>query len=139
MKREDSLQDEPALSGGAREKLSTRDSIANEPFFNQAAPALDPLESVWQEPGFSGGAGKAEYARFLAEKRRAAPPWKSWPLLPAIMLASAPLAIVLVFWTQFRGSPLLDATQAPGIIVLAPLVEEIGKIALPLIVVETRP
>ena len=137
-------------------KPSKDPSIEHEPQATEERFEVDPSErtgatpspptqeqrvdhSVWDEPALSvelagePPAGGLDYAGWLAQGRARTSVTFTWMLTLAATLLAGPLAVV---GALFRGGD--TAMQMLKLTVLGPLVEEMLKIALPLIVVERR-
>ncbi|MEO0529553.1 MAG: PrsW family glutamic-type intramembrane protease [Planctomycetota bacterium] len=137
-------------------------SVEFEPHLRQAAPsdALDPLEpplgnsppsedavehTVWDEPSLVAGsdgkeppAGQVTYKRWLAEGIANTSWGKSWAVTLALVLAAGPFGILGAFASGSIGSE-VNLGGVLAIVVLAPVTEEITKVAGALWVVEKRP
>lgn len=129
----DSLRDEPALAGS----IAERGTDDGGPARAAPRPTMPETQAVWHEPAFADGvADRRQYAAFLAEQRRRTPPWQTAPVFAGVLLVSGPLAIASTVFA--RGAP-SGSLGVLGICVATPVIEELGKVALPLMLVETRP
>jgi len=113
------------------------DSVFQEPHLNPPAePEEDEkslLDSVWMEPAHPRSDDPAPYQNWLREQfaRRASA--SSWVLTFILSLVAGPLAVVSVFIT---GNP---AYGALTMVVAGPVIEEMGKIVAPLVLMERNP
>lgn len=122
----------------------TNPSVFDEPFYQlETGPQITDREEldqvVWDEPAIQSSrpipADATSYAKWYQFKKDVTPAHKRWFWWVLISLLGGPLAIVtaLVF-----GNP----TSTGGylsLIVIAPIVEELIKMVLPLILLETKP
>jgi RsiW-degrading membrane proteinase PrsW (M82 family) len=115
---------------------SNTDSVFDEPHLNP--PSRDvrdeeapPLDSVHLEPS---AAEKSDlYGLWLEKQLKQQTPGRAWSLTLLLSLIAGPLAIFTAFTNTTGGSSFLI------MVVIAPLVEEMGKIIAPLMVVERNP
>ena len=118
-----------------------RDEIADEPALR--GPATPPASSgedtdgIWGEPALSGTPAAAESRKrhdswVAAQWKGASAPMRTLAFI-ALALASGPFAVVCALLRETVGRGFL------AIAVLAPVVEEAGKIAAPLTTLEKRP
>lgn len=118
------------------------DSVYDEPHLRSSGarlPASDkPTETVWDEPALqAGGAAPPPSAITYAGRLQAC--WRqtswagSWWLTLGIALAAGPFAVLVAFLKTWTFASFGAAIFA------APLTEELAKVAVPLIFVETRP
>lgn len=120
---------------------SRNDSVFDEPHLRAGPPRSDaqaPLDSIWHEPGREsefGASGTKPYQAWLKEQQSSVQPGRAWAMTLVLSLLAGPLALV---------STLMTTATAPGmgflmVVVIAPLVEELGKVMAPLLVVERAP
>ena len=113
-------------------------SVFEEPHFSGVPASQEVAEhEVWSEPGLLPDACPADPAQTYAGQLRArwlgASPAQSWFIVLALALASGPFAILSAFMKASAPGFVLAA------VVVAPLVEELGKAAAPLITLERWP
>lgn len=95
---------------------------------------------VWDEPGLSEQlsgprpAGADTWRSWLEAERSRTSALRSWTVVLAAALTAGPLAIVGAFWGSGQS-----AWGYLSMVVFAPAVEELGKAALALWIVERRP
>lgn len=111
-------------------------SIREEPLYQPSTrPTADP--SVWEEPALLPNLAPADPSRTPAAELqrhwRDASPAAAWALTFALALAAGPFAIICALLKSAAASAIL------AIVVVAPMVEELAKAALPLIVIERAP
>lgn len=122
-------------------KRTASDSVFSEPHFQDAVPApsdpnLSPADSVWMEPGQSPeGAGKGQqlYETWILGQKAKQTFLSTWSRTLLLSLFAGPLAIFTTFFTGHPGAGILL------LVVAGPLIEEIGKVLLPLMVMEKNP
>ena len=113
-------------------------SVFEEPNFSGVPAAPEVAEhEVWSEPGLLPDARPADpaqtYAGQLRARWRSASPAQSWCAVLGLALAAGPFAILSAFMKSSAPGFVLAA------VVVAPLVEELGKAAAPLITLERWP
>jgi RsiW-degrading membrane proteinase PrsW (M82 family) len=113
-------------------------SVLDEPTFNDLPRAKDAVEhEVWNEPALAPGTCPPDvaqtYSGLLREKWRQASPGISWLTVAGLALAAGPFAVLAAF---MKTSAPCFAVAA---IIMAPLVEELGKAAAPLMTLERWP
>ncbi|MFN4260555.1 MAG: PrsW family glutamic-type intramembrane protease [Gemmataceae bacterium] len=138
-----SIAHEPHLRGlpfrpDPSEETAKNDWLCRDP----AAVDEDRAEqSVWDEPGFSAAlAGPPPpdawtYCRWLQQRRAATTAAQSWGVTGAIALLAGPVAILSAFLSV--GYHTYFAVV--NLTVIGPLIEEVGKVAAALWVIEKRP
>ncbi len=114
------------------------DSVFDEPAWHQPERTDEAvLHEVWNEPGLMPGAlpalGTQTYADLLRERWQRTAHAASWLSVAALALAAGPFAIIAAFLKTSAAHLALAA------VIMAPLVEEIGKAAAPLIALERWP
>ena len=120
-------------------KPAVADSVFSEPQFQKAPPPhpdLAPTDSIWMEPIQSqAGAEKGQqlYHEWIRGQKAEQTPVKTWIRTLLLSLFAGPLAIATALFTGHPGAGILL------IVVVGPLIEEIGKILLPLMVMEKNP
>lgn len=122
-------------------KKESSNSVFSEPHFQEPPSFIpdqdkSPLESVWMEPLQSTtGAkkGKQLYRDWFLEQKSKQPLSKTWLRTILFSLLAGPLAIFTAFYTNHPGAGILL------LVVAGPLIEEIGKVLLPLMVMEKNP
>lgn len=120
-------------------KAATTDSVFSEPQFagtgeTRSTPEEAPLESVWMEPVSGTHAKGAQlYGTWLARQQSIHSTAGTWVRTFAYCLFAGPLAILSAFFIKTPGSGILLYTVA------GPLIEEIGKILIPLMIMEKNP
>lgn len=113
-------------------------SVFEEPNFSGVPVAPEVAEhEVWSEPGLLPDARPADPAQTYAGQLRArwlsASPAQSWCAVLGLALAAGPFAILSAFMKSSAPGFVLAA------VVVAPLVEELGKAAAPLITLKRWP
>ncbi len=113
-------------------------SVFDEPIFQDLPRAKDAAEhEVWSEPGLAPGARPPDaaqtYSGLLREKWRRASPELSWLTVAGLACAAGPFAVLAALMKTSAHSFALAA------IIIAPLVEELGKAAAPLMTLERWP
>lgn len=140
--RDPSIEHEPHLSGAA----TPLDAIDAKPALAGVAPsAPDDVEhTVWDEPSLvarcnvEAPEGQLTYARWL-DAGVARTTWlDSWVTTLLVVLAAGPWGVVGAFAAGSAGSE-VTFYGVLGAVVLAPVTEEITKLAAALWVVEKRP
>lgn len=121
-------------------KPANRDSIFHEPHLRPPAPAPQnrdaPLDSVWMEPihhPAGSEKGSDPYAVWLRREKSLHRSGLAWARAFGMALLAGPLAVASALLTRHPGMGLLV------VVVAGPLIEEIGKILLPLMVMERNP
>ena len=143
--RTDSVFDEPHLRPPDRPpplpEVGTA-RVGDEPGLRpsgQPPPAPDALsDAVWDEPAIQAADGApppggTTYARRLQTAWARNTPARAWLATLLIALAAGPFAVLVAF-LKTRA-----ALAGWAAVVAAPFVEELAKVAFPLLVVETRP
>jgi hypothetical protein len=104
-------------------------------------PADDEAEhTVWDEPGIapelagSPSTDDVTYARWLDRRRAETSPERSWAVTLGLMLAGGPWAVLGAMYGSGQ-----TFSSIVAIVFVAPLVEELMKVAAALTVVERRP
>lgn len=92
-----------------------------------------PVDSVWQEPTTRGQRVHTPYAEWLETQKGRITESSAWWLTLGLSWIAGPLAVATALFKGGPGSMLLL------VVVAGPLVEEIGKIMAPLMVVERHP
>lgn len=111
-------------------------SVFDEPHLRPAAKRPDgepPVDSVWQEPTTRGERETTPYAEWLDTQRERWSEASAWRLTLLLSLIAGPLAVATALARGRPGSMLIL------VVVVGPLVEEVGKIMAPLMVVERNP
>ncbi len=114
-------------------------SVFDEPHLRSSsplAPQTEASDSVWHEPGreLDGNApAELPYAAWLTRQAQHTTNARSLALCGLMALAGGPLAVLSVVLTRGPGFGYLL------IVITGPLIEEIGKVLFPLMVVERRP
>ncbi len=121
-----------------RRKHESPDSVFSEPHLQKPVQRQDasPLDSVWMEPLQStedAARGRQLYRDWLLEQQSKQNPLKTWSRTFYLSLLAGPLAILTALFTQHPGAGILL------LVVAGPVIEEIGKILLPLMVMEKNP
>jgi hypothetical protein len=120
--------------------LEQSDDLGDEPVRAGTPSGIDVEGSVRDEPSLAWNAeGTARvhgYADLLEQRRRATPAAWRWATVAALALASGPFGIFGAFWSVLGGATGLGYL---AVVVVAPVVEEMTKIALLLWVAEKRP
>lgn len=117
------------------------DSVFDEPHLRAATPRNTdqaPVDSIWHEPGREsepGTPGERPYQVWLTEQRSRTQANNPWAMTLGLSLLAGPLALVSTFMTT-ASAPRAGFLVA---VVIAPLVEELGKVMAPLLVVERAP
>lgn len=109
------------------------DSVFDEPHMRQAPsrPAGEaPVDSVWMEPSRQADGNPRPYAEWYQEQKARTTRLGSWRLTLLLSLVAGPLAVFSALFTQGPGAGFLL------VVVAGPLIEEIGKVMGPLMVVE---
>lgn len=110
-------------------------------------PADELQHSVFEEPGFSKElagtppASAVTYARFLREGRERVGAAASWGIVAGLALLAGPWAVVSAFIGALTGEAALGAGGGAGLLavaVVAPVTEEVLKIALATMALEKR-
>ena len=113
------------------------DSVFAEPQWNNGrSDPAEATDSVWHEPtsaGVPGGPQIKPYAAWLSRMAQGVTDASSLGLCALMALVGGPLAVLSVLWTRAPG------VGAILLVVSGPLIEELGKILFPLMVVERRP
>lgn len=142
--RNPSVFDEPHLQQG----FQVPDTAVDPPIGLNATPpvpaqivAEDIDHTVWDEPVIGdakaiGGKNAATYANWLAEKQDGFSESQSWLVTFGIALLAGPWAIATWF---FSGGYAWQSADLILTCCFVPLLQELGKIAFPLWVVEKRP
>lgn len=112
------------------------DSVFQEPHLRPPPPPLietdaPPLDSIHLEPGNSNS--RDLYGAWLERSLREQSPLKAWTLTLLLSLIAGPLAILTAFFNSGQRAEFLL------LVIMGPLVEEMGKIIAPLMVVEKKP
>jgi len=115
-----------------------RQSVFDEPHFRDAPRAEDAVEhEVWEEPGLMPNAhppdASSTYAGRLCARWLEADAGLSWLTVAGLALVAGPFAVFAAF---LKTSALCFAV---GAVIIAPLVEELGKVAAPLMLLECKP
>ena len=113
-----------------------KSSVFDEPHMRRPPRSDDgspPVDSVWMEPSTGGHSGPTPYAKWLETNRARFTPASAWRLTLGLSLIAGPLAVATAMVKGGTGAVLLL------VVVAGPLVEEIGKIMAPLMVVERNP
>ena len=113
-------------------------SVSAEPHLGTPARAKDAVDhEVWSEPCRPAGARAADPSKTLCGQLRqqwGRVSWgRSWGVVAALSLVAGPFAILAAFLKTSAPTGLLAA------LIAAPLVEELGKAVVPLMVLERRP
>ena len=122
-----------------RRNPSRPDSVFYEPHLRPdrpVAPSAEPSESIWHEPGRGGDPAAPDvlpYSRWLTRSRQQVSTFQSVCLYLLMVLAGGPLAVLSVLLTRGPGFGYLL------VVITGPLIEEIGKVLFPLMIVERRP
>ncbi|NLF37813.1 PrsW family intramembrane metalloprotease [bacterium] len=114
------------------------DSVFDEPALRAPARPVDAvLHEVWSEPGRMPSShpavGTLTYADMLSERWQQATPCVSWLVVAALALAAGPFAVLAALLKTSAAHIAIAA------VIMAPLIEELGKAAAPLIVLERWP
>lgn len=124
----------------ARKPPSDPDTILNEPQYRQtvlpSTPSEAPLDSVWMEPSHQATGltrGLHPYADWIQAELARHSVAGAWIRTFLLALFAGPLAVASVFLTRHPGAGMLM------VVVAGPLIEEVGKILLPLMVMERNP
>lgn len=142
---DDRLSAEPALSGLSTESAQPPAEAAGSPRTSTTPDPDDIEHTVWDEPTLvaqTGGAeapeGQLTYARWL-EAGIAETSWlKSWWITLVMVLVAGPFGILGAFTAGSTGTE-VSLFGVLGTVVLAPITEEITKVAGVLWLVEKRP
>jgi len=120
-----------------------RQSVWDEPQMRAPAPP-DPQDvehSVWDEPALAPELARAAadadatYAGWLQSRRESTTALRSWLICLGVAVAAGPWAVLGAFWNAAEVS----GYGALAMIVLAPVIEELMKVSLPMYLVEKRP
>lgn len=117
-------------------RKTSGDSVFNEPHLQQIPARGDreaPVDSVWMEPSQQAEGNPRPYADWYAAQKACTTLFQSWRLTLLLALIAGPLAVLSALFTQGPGAGFLL------LVVAGPLIEEIGKIMGPLMVVERNP
>ncbi|MEX2607418.1 MAG: PrsW family glutamic-type intramembrane protease [Kiritimatiellia bacterium] len=117
-------------------RRTSGDSVFDEPHMQQPPQRSNgetPIESVWMEPSQQADGNPRPYADWYATQKTRTTLLSSWRLTLLLSLIAGPLAVFSAFFTQGPGAGFLL------LVVAGPLIEEIGKIMGPLMVVERNP
>jgi hypothetical protein len=139
-----SIQWEPHLSGQSFERDESEARAAARLRAEQAKVDDDHAvdQSVWDEPCLAAeaAAGRVSgktYANWLREKIESTSTAKSWLVTLALVLAAGPWGVFGALF--FGGSTDVSMVGLVTAVILAPVTEEITKIAATLWVIERRP
>lgn len=135
------IRNEPHLRAGGFRADPSEDAAAQTLAPEAARNANNPDawvdQSVWNEPGVEGAAAGVpvlDYAHWLEGHRAATTPAESWGRVILLMLVAGPWAIIGAMFG--RGE---SFGSALALILGAPVIEEMLKVAAALYVVERRP
>ncbi|MDF3128017.1 PrsW family glutamic-type intramembrane protease [Kiritimatiellaeota bacterium B1221] len=121
-----------------RDPKASPDSVFSEPHLQAPVKSSSsaPIDSVWMEPlqNPDGSAkGKQLYQKWFALEQAKQNPTRIWVRTLLLSLLAGPLAILTTFFTQHPGAGILL------LVVAGPVIEEMGKVLLPLMVMEKNP
>lgn len=113
-------------------------SVFDEPLFTGPKRSADAVEhEVWEEPALMPGArpqdASSTYAAQLYARWQRASPGESWLTIAGLACVAGPFAVLAAFLKNSASCFVIAA------VVMAPLVEELGKAAAPLIALERWP
>ncbi len=137
-----SIRNEPHLRGDYEldpSEWSAADRLARERARDDESAAPD--DSIWDEPGLSKElvgelpADRRSYAQWLRERQARFSGTSSWLVTLGVVLATGPWAVLAAFFRESTSG----ASGIVGSVIIAPIVEELMKVSLPLMIVETRP
>ena len=138
-----SIRGEPHLQG--KFELDPSEAKAAERLAGEQAAdegSGPPDDSIWDEPALSpdlaparDGTKNHSYANWLQERRARFSDAASWGVTLAIVLATGPWAILAAITREFSAG----FSGVVAVVIIAPIVEELMKVSLPLMIVETRP
>jgi len=94
------------------------------------------MADVCPECGLPIDLRRADYRAWLAIRERGVAPGASWAMTALIAAISGPLAITTALW---GSAELGDTLGMLSLVGAAPVVEELAKVVVPLMVIETRP
>ncbi|MCC5849835.1 MAG: PrsW family intramembrane metalloprotease [Verrucomicrobia bacterium] len=117
-------------------RRTSSDSVFDEPHMRQTSPGAKeeaPVDSVWMEPGRQADGQPNPYAEWYEKQKAGTTTFASWRLTLLLSLIAGPLAVFSAFFTRAPGAGYLL------IVVAGPLIEEVGKVMGPLMVVERNP
>lgn len=131
-----SVQDEPAFTGPAQGQAEH--AVWSEPTVSGPARSQASLEhEVWSEPCLMAGTTAPDPERtgagILRQQWRTASWTRSWLALAGMAVVAGPFAVLAAFLKTSAPGMLLAA------VVVAPLVEELGKAAAALMLLERKP
>lgn len=139
-----SVDAEPHLRGGDF-RPDPSEMTAETPLSREQWSEEEQVEhSVWDEPalspGLAGSPGESDlqYRDWLEKKRKETSAGETWTWVLVMALLGGPWAILGAFTGQSLGGT-ESRIGILGLVFLAPIMEEIMKVALPLWIVEKRP
>ncbi len=140
--RDPSIRNEPFVRGDAEvdpsEAVAAR-RLAREEAADDGTGAPD--ASVWDEPALSPElAGtvpvdQRSYAQWLKDHLARVSPLQTWWITLGVVLVTGPWAVLAAVLREATAG----TGKVVGIVVIAPIVEELMKVSMPLMIVETRP